>query len=494
MKILLRGHNYRYEIEQMVRIFFEQQKIEYIENKDEVENAEFNIISMLQESSSQIVAVTYIEYDGKNKEYKIEKQYDTELDEVEYVKLCKAIIKLSFFNAAKEVASVQVPWGTLTGIRPTKIVHHLMEQQKTDQEIKKILSERYAVTAQKIDLALEVAKNELKILKKSAPDAVAVYIGIPFCPTRCLYCSFVSNSVHRAQKLIEPYMDALIKEIEYTKTIIDKLNWKVESVYIGGGTPTVLAPEMMDRLLFTLFQQLDLTKVKEFTIEAGRPDTIDRQKLLTIRNYPVNRISINPQTMHKETLKTIGRCHSPEDIVRSFELARELGFSNINMDVIAGLPDETVEMYEDTLNRIQHMAPENITVHTMSIKRASRLNEKKDEYAITQAKAVHRMLDFTHRFMKDNTMLPYYMYRQKNILGNLENVGYCKPGYECIYNIQIMEERQSIIALGCGGVTKLVNQRENRIDRIFNVKDVEEYIQRIDEMLERKNKIYHYFA
>ncbi|MGE4284466.1 MAG: coproporphyrinogen dehydrogenase HemZ, partial [Clostridia bacterium] len=443
MKIFLEGHEYKHDIELMARIFFSEQSVEFVESEYEDDNDNDNedvyIKSILKEESYQLLALTSIHHKGSHKEYKIEKQYSDRLDSLEYTKLCKTILKLSFYHAAKEVSTVQVPWGTLTGIRPTKIIHSLIEQGKSGEQIEKLLSEQYAVSSKKIELALEVARNELKVLNQSSANHIALYIGIPFCPSRCLYCSFVSNAVHKTQKFIEPYLNALVKEIHYTTRIIKDMNWKVESIYIGGGTPTVLESSQLERLLDELCKDIDLGLIKEFTIEAGRPDTITSEKLAVIKKYDVGRISINPQTMNENTLKTIGRFHSPQEIVSSFQMARDLGFTNINMDVIAGLPGECLQMYQNTLERLQKLNPENLTVHTMSIKRASRLNEKKDEYSITQAKTVNDMLDFTQYFMQENGFEPYYMYRQKNILGNLENVGYCKPGYECIYNIQIME-------------------------------------------------------
>ncbi|MDK2798461.1 MAG: hypothetical protein PWP27_41 [Clostridiales bacterium] len=493
MKIFLQGHQHQYEIERIAHVFFPNESIEFVEKDDEGQRGDFFVESQFKDMNGSIYALTKIIKNGNIKEGLVVQKYNSSIISYQYTSLCKSMIKLSFYRAAKQVSQVDVPWGTLTGIRPTKIIHNLIEERKSDIDIKYILSEQYAVSDEKIQLILEVAYNELKVLKQSRPNSIGLYIGIPFCPTRCLYCSFVSNAVHKAQKFVEPYVEALIREILYTRRIIDNMGWIVESIYIGGGTPTVLSSKLLERLLYTLCTQINVETVKEFTIEAGRPDTIDKEKLNTIKKYAVSRLSINPQTMNQSTLKTIGRCHTPEDVVSSFQLARDLGFDNINMDVIAGLPDETVEMYQNTLKEIQKLDPENITVHTMSIKRASKLHEKINEYSITQAHIVQDMLKFTQQFMKDNDRYPYYLYRQKNILGNLENVGYCKQDFECIYNVQIMEERQSIIAMGCGAVTKLVNATNNRIDRIFNVKEVEEYINRIDEMLHRKDKIYQYF-
>jgi len=495
MKICLEGHDYKYAIEQMIQLFYQGEKVVYTEDIDNL-NDEICIKSILEEEGNQIAAYTEIHDSGKvisaNEVQEVTE--NVRADDREFVKLCKNTVKLSFFNAAQKIHHMDIPWGILTGIRPTKIVREYIEEGKSKGEIREIFSKQYKVSNSKIDLAVEVAQNELKILKQSKEKNIGLYVGIPFCPTRCLYCSFVSNSVHRAKKFIEPYLKALEKEIKASEQIIKDMNWSIESIYIGGGTPTVLMPDQLNNLLECICSSFNMEDVREFTVEAGRPDTISMEKLEVIKRNMVSRLSINPQTMNLDTLKLIGRLHTPEETIKAFAMARDVGFTNINMDIIAGLPDETLDMYKHTLTEVQNLNPENITVHTMSIKKASRLNENLDQYTMSKSSVVQQMLSYTEDYMKQNNKTPYYMYRQKNILGNLENVGYCKPGYEGIYNIQMMEEKQTIIAVGCGAVTKMVDRANNRIDRIFNMKEVEDYINRIDEMIERKKVIYDYFS
>lgn len=496
MKLYLKNHHYQYAIQNMAHIFYPEESVAFVDHSVTQSNGDIAVNSVLKDEQHQVEAFTEV-YDGKVKaSASVARKYDAKhiKDTHQYHRLCREAVTLSFYRAAKKIRKANTPWGILMGIRPTKIVHELMADGKSDREIIDILTNRYAVSDEKKQLVLQVAHHERNILRQLHPNSAGLYIGIPFCPTRCIYCSFVSNAVYRAQQYIQPYLDALIKEIRYTQKIIGHMGWHIPCVYIGGGTPTVLTPLQLEKLLDAVYTQLDRQGIKEFTVEAGRPDTIDTERLKVLKKYNVTRLSINPQTMNRPTLKKIGRLHTPEDIVRSFALARDLGFNNINMDVIVGLPDETVDMYKHTLAEIQKLDPENITVHTMSIKRGSRLNEKKGAYVLSQSHTVREMLSYTQQFMRQNCKSPYYLYRQKNMLGNLENVGYCKPGQESIYNIQIMEEQHTIVGMGCGAVTKMVDTRKNHIDRIFNVKEVSDYIGRIDEMIQRKDKIYDYFG
>lgn len=379
------------------------------------------------------------------------------------------------------------PWGILTGIRPVKIACKHIDSGNTPEETIKYFMNEFGASYEKAKIATSVAEIELPISKNMYPNGVSLYIGIPFCPTRCVYCSFVTNSVANSAKYIPGYLECLKREIEYTADILRSNGDVVESVYIGGGTPTTLSANQLDGLLECLYEKFDLSKIREFTVEAGRPDTISKDKLSVIKKYDIDRISINPQSMNEITLKKIGRNHTPDDIRRAIALARECGIKTINMDIIAGLPDETVDMFKYTVEEVEKLCPENTTVHTMSIKRSSRLNESIDEYALTEAKDVSEMVEYALKRITSGGKRPYYLYRQKNMLGNLENVGYALPGTESLYNIYIMEEIQSIISLGCGGVTKTVDRETDRIERIFNVKEPKDYIERIDEMLHRKD-------
>ncbi len=381
-------------------------------------------------------------------------------------------------------------WGILTGIRPAKLAMQQLQAGKNDKEILRQFLQEYKTGEGKARLALEVAHNEEKIVSQMYEDGVSLYIGIPFCPTRCVYCSFVTNSVASSAHLIPEYLDCLLREITAVAELVKQKEKRLETVYIGGGTPTTLTAEQLKRLIQFVFSAFDMSGVKEFTVEAGRPDTITEEKLKTLKMCGVNRISINPQSMNEETMRVIGRRHTPDDIRRAFAMARDCGFDIINMDIIAGLPGETFEMFCHTVAEVEKLSPENTTVHTMSIKRASRLKETLEEYSLTRGDEVAQMVDYAREAMTAAGKQPYYLYRQKNILGNLENVGYSKPGFESLYNVYIMEEIQTILALGCGGSTKTVDRKSGLIQRIFNVKEPKDYIQRLDEMLERKRALY----
>lgn len=385
---------------------------------------------------------------------------------------------------------IKHPWGILNGIRPAKIATKLLMNGASKEEVLAHFIDVCNALPEKASLAYEIATHELAAQNAMYDDGLSIYIGIPFCPTRCLYCSFVTCGTRQAAKLIPDYVEALKQEIDYVGKLIAKNNRRIETVYIGGGTPTTLSAEQLDAMISQMEASMDLSAVKEFTVEAGRPDTITPEKLKTLKKHKVDRISINPQTMNPETLKLIGRAHTPEQIRQAVALARSFDFACINMDVIAGLPGERLSDFKYTLEEVEKLSPENTTVHTMSIKRSSRLHEYLNEYQLTSGEEVEKMVDFAQAFMKSQGKHPYYLYRQKNQLGNLENVGYAKDGCDSLYNIYIMEEIQTILALGCGGVTKTVNRETDRIERIFNVKEPQDYLARLDEMLKRKENVF----
>lgn len=402
----------------------------------------------------------------------------------------KLMLKEVVYEVLYQLTGKAMPWGMLTGIRPTKIVHDYQKQGKDEKSLRERFDTVYHISKPKVDLMIEVAKAEEEILCKNKQDEISIYIGIPFCPTRCVYCSFTAYAIDAKKKHVETYLDALCKEISFIAKA--QKGKPIRSLYIGGGTPTSLNEAQLERLLRHIRAEFDLEEIDEYTIEAGRPDTITKEKLEIMKRMDVGRISINPQTMNQKTLDTIGRHHTVEDIKEVFKMARDLGHTNINMDIILGLPGEEVEDVAHTLEELKKLNPENITVHTMAIKRASKLKEalREDEtaYQLAQAKKIEEMLDLSQEACRSIGLNPYYMYRQKNMLGNFENVGYAKPGYECIYNVEIMEESESIIAAGAGAITKMVYQNGERIDRIANVKSLEDYITRIDEMIERKRE------
>ncbi len=386
------------------------------------------------------------------------------------------------------LTGITLPWGILTGIRPAKMVRELRESGLGDDEIYAKFTDEYRVNPKKAALAADVARAEEHICKTKIPNAVSLYIGIPFCPTRCLYCSFTSQSIKFSNTLTEPYMRALMHEIDFAAQYLGERNIPIETLYIGGGTPTALDEKNLAALTEKIENSLDLSSLREYTIEAGRPDTITGEKLRIMKNCGVSRISINPQSMNQKTLDIIGRRHTPQDIINSFEAAEKCGFHHINADLIAGLPGEDIRDFDHTLNEIKKLCPSSVTVHTMSIKHGSYLDKNYSMYTKTAAETVGAMLDTADSALRAMGKHPYYMYRQKNMLGNLENVGYCGDGGECRYNIYIMDEVQSVISLGAGASTKLVGA--NRIERVFNVKEVSEYIKRIDEMIERKKNLF----
>ena len=397
-------------------------------------------------------------------------------------------IKRMLYGMVKELTGIELPWGTLTGIRPTKIAMTKLMEGYTDEEVRRYMKDTYLTSDGKVDLSLEIARREMELI--SAIDyshGYSLYIGIPFCPTTCLYCSFTSFPIGQWEKRMEQYLEALFKEMDYTA---EKMAGRtLDTVYIGGGTPTSLSALHLDKLISRLKATFDFTGVKEFTVEAGRPDSITIEKLQVLKNHGVTRISINPQTMKQETLDIIGRRHTVDMVKDRYSMARSLGFDNINMDLIIGLPEEDMEDVTRTMEEIKALGPDGITVHSLAIKRAARLNMFKEKYGDLKITNTQEMIDLTADYARSMGQEPYYLYRQKNMAGNFENVGYSLPGKACIYNILIMEEKQTIIACGAGTTTKVVFPSENRLERVENVKDVEQYIARIDEMLERKEKM-----
>ena len=382
----------------------------------------------------------------------------------------------------------ELAWGMLTGVRPTKLVMQKIEQGMTKEEIFGFLKEQYCVGDKKAQIAYEIACREKALLDQlDCKNGYSLYAGIPFCPSICSYCSFSSSPIAEWKDQVDRYLDAMIKELKATAKLMQ--GKPLDTVYIGGGTPTTLEVDQLDRLLGTIRENFDLEHVLEFTVEAGRPDSITREKLEVIRKYPVTRISVNPQTMQQKTLDLVGRKHTVEDVEQIFHLARELGFDNINMDIIAGLPGEDISDMEDTLRQIEKLRPDNLTVHSLAIKRASRLNQWIQENGVSMLHNTDETMKIAAAGAEKLGMKPYYLYRQKNMSGNFENTGYARPGKYGLYNILIMEEKQTIVALGAGSITKRVFP-DGRIERCDNVKDVGLYIEKIDEMIKRKRELF----
>ena len=396
-------------------------------------------------------------------------------------------LKQHLYQMLKQYSGKELPWGTLTGIRPTKIPMKFLEEGKSREEIEQYMRDTYFVSDEKIDLSIDIAERELKLLQKiDYENGYSLYIGIPFCPTTCLYCSFTSYPLSAWRSRVDAYLDALEKEIRFVS--VKFYHKKLNSIYIGGGTPTTLEPYQLDRLIRLIKCHFDLSHCVEFTVEAGRPDSITREKLEVLYKWGVDRISINPQTMKDETLKLIGRHHTVVQTVECYKIAREIGFDNINMDLILGLPGETLEDVRNTMEQIRELEPDNLTVHSLALKRAARLNMFKDDYKDYKMVNTQEHMDSVSSYCKELDLKPYYLYRQKSMAGNLENVGYAKSGKAGVYNILIMEEKQTIVAVGAGTVTKRVFS-DGRIERVDSVKDVTLYIEKIDEMIERKRRL-----
>ncbi|WP_168190056.1 coproporphyrinogen dehydrogenase HemZ [Caloramator sp. E03] len=469
IKVKLEGHDYRYEVFQIVSLFYNKSEIEFVEDDD------FNVKSV-------------VDYDNKSAKFKIYENNSLKICEdykiTDDKKQIKNAIKLTALRALKNYTGINIPWGILVGIRPTKIVHECYKSKLKDEDIINYLLSNYDLSLEKAILALEVAKNESKYLTYNKKD-ISLYIDVPFCPSRCIYCSFTSTPIKGNELIVNQYINALKKEIRCTLNFLKNKGFRIDTIYIGGGTPTSLSGDNLEIIFNELGSNIDLFKVKEFTVEAGRPDSIDCEKLKVLKEYGCSRISINPQTMNDETLKRIGRLHDSKDIVDKYYIARNLGFDNINMDIIIGLIGENSNDVKNTMEKLKELSPDSITIHTMAVKRASYLNERGYK---AKSDEIDSMYDIAVNYVKNMGMYPYYMYRQKNMVSPLENVGYCMKDKECIYNIQMIAENISIAGFGPGAITKLVFIDENRIERISNVKDIKEYVTRIDEMIEKKLK------
>ena len=392
-------------------------------------------------------------------------------------------LKRQIYRDLSRMTGSSPKWGILTGIRPVKLAGEIMDR---GDDPKTVLMEQYLTDASKADLVCRILDYQRAKAGKPDPNSLSVYIGIPFCPTRCLYCSFTSNQVE--QENMYPYLEALGKEIDYAGAAAKEVGCNIETIYFGGGTPTSLSAPQLDALLARVSRAFALGGVREYTVEAGRPDTITEEKLRILQDHGVDRISINPQTMKQKTLDLIGRRHTVEDVYNAFELAYKVGTEVINTDLIAGLPEETTDDFAYSLEEIIRLGAENITLHTLAVKRASRLKEMDENFNYRDEERREQMLTAAHERLEDCGYTPYYLYRQKHTSGNTENTGFCRNDRPGLYNIRIMEEAQSNLALGAGGISKIYFPEENRLERVANVSNYEIYIDRIDEMIERKRK------
>jgi oxygen-independent coproporphyrinogen-3 oxidase len=470
---------YNNDIRAMLQAFFDNEKV-----------------VIQPEGTRMTLWVRYESAEEKAVDYRLEDEAGCSVHrrvmiDYENKRLARNPLKAALYQLLSEYTGKQLPWGSMTGVRPTKIATELLEQGSAPEKIRQVYTETYLATPQKAELCIEVAQREQELFQPyHFSQEYCLYVGIPFCPSRCLYCSFTSYPIGAYENQVDSYLQALFQEMDYVAASPLYKNKHLVAVYIGGGTPSALSADQLQRLVTHIRETFDMSYVREFTVECGRPDSITEEKLVVLRDLGVERISINPQTMWDSTLELIGRAHTVQQTKDTYELARQVGFQNINMDMIVGLPGEELTQVRHTLAEIQALAPDSLTVHSLAIKRAANLNIQMEQYHSLIKGSTNEMLLAVDETARRLGLLPYYLYRQKNIPGKLENIGYAAPGKECAYNVLIMEEKMDILALGAGGSSKFIFYGENRIERVENVKNVEEYIRRIQEMIERKEKMF----
>lgn len=471
IEIICNRADYEYDIHSLVKAFYPEEEISF--SKTESANVRMEI------SCEDTGAGLLIWQKELAKETSVEYTIGQDTP--------KNAFKKFFYKELCSLSGKTLPWGNLTGIRPTKIAMGLLEEGKRAIEISSALQEKHCVSVEKAALSIAIATREKALMDKlDLVNGYSLYVGIPFCPTTCLYCSFTSNPIKKWEKRIGEYLECLKKELRFwSEEYKDK---PLNTIYIGGGTPSSLSAEQLDELLTAIKELFSFEHLLEYTVEAGRPDSITPKKLEVLYRHNVSRISVNPQTMNQETLNCIGRCHTVEQTVDAFQMARQAGFTNINMDMILGLPGEDTEMVKETLRQLSALAPDSLTVHSLAVKRASKLGEWIEKNGRSALNDTTEMMEASMQTARELGMEPYYLYRQKNMAGNLENIGFSKPGKEGIYNILIMEEKQTIAAVGAGSITKRVFGN-GRIERSDNIKDLELYMTRIDEMVERRRKL-----
>ena len=479
------NHAFRYETEKLIRAFFPFEQINtseipdgderYIVSSEDADAESARLFAEICLSGNRLSAEETVTRGGAG--------------DYEWLTLRERKLAALIFGLLVKETGYRPPWGILTGIRPSKLMSGFCRDFGEKEALRRF-TEDYLVSEEKAALALTVAKNEQRIMNASGPDSYSLYVSIPFCPSRCSYCSFVSASNEQAKKLIPEYVLKLERELEYTAEIADALSLRLKSIYIGGGTPTALSASQLKAVTDAVKKHFHPGKEVEYTVEAGRPDSIDEEKLNVIKDCGAERISVNPQTFNDDVLRAIGRRHSAGQTVSAVEAARRAGFESINMDLIAGLPGESFESFAASVEKTLSLRPENITVHTLSVKRSSSLSD--DGNVFFAANEAVRMLAFASKRLTESGYKPYYMYRQSKCLGNLENVGWSLPGHECEYNVQMMEETHTVLAAGAGAVSKLKNSK--RIERIFNFKYPFEYIAQFDEILGRKSRIAEFYA
>lgn len=479
MKLYLKGHAERYPVEQLQMQLFGDRPTQFVETPF---SGEDGAVSSLHDGKIYRTATAKITLDGKTATA-ARRIPLTKAD----VRLTRRILQQSYYLAAVQLLPEAPPWGALSGVRPTKLATKVLLEGGREQDADRMLRDVYFVTPERRRLCLDASRHTLEAAQLLAPDDLSLYIGIPFCPTRCAYCSFVSESVERFGEFLPPFLDCLIREIEYTGALLKRSGWHIRSLYIGGGTPTTLSTPQMTRLLDAIGTHFDLSRSLEFTVEGGRPDTLDLEKLRAIRAGGATRISINPQTMSDSVLRAIGRRHTAAETVEAFQMAREAGFDDINMDLIAGLPGDTPASFSETVRQVLALEPSNVTVHTLALKKGADLFQRR--VTLPTREDVAQMLAASGRQLRAAAFEPYYLYRQKYMSGSFENVGWCRAGYTGYYNIYMMEELHSILSLGGGGMNK-INLPAGALERFHNPKYPQDYIQRIDTVLRQKDEIF----
>lgn len=480
--VLLVGHTLKYEIECILKIFMPMQKFAFYYDKAAISETthELAVLTLIQQADQTLFSV-FVSYRGKQQQKTVQCARCTpEADK----SFCEYQFSTMLYQILSEITGLRSPWGLLTGIRPIKKLQPLLRAGNSKEKIIQMLSERYWVSPEKLELVYQTAMVQEPLLTRTPKRTVSLYVSIPFCPTRCSYCSFVSHSVEQARSLIPDYVKYLCRELAVWGDLVQSLGLTIDTVYFGGGTPTAISTDQLEQVLEAVETHFDLSYLREYCVEAGRPDTITLEKMQMLRAHHVNRISVNPQTMQDAVLETIGRKHTTAQTVEAFRIARMAGFDNINMDLIAGLPGDTPEGFHDTLDQILGLQPDSITVHALTLKRAANL-------FATGATQVHnpvaQMVEESIHRLPTNGYAPYYMYRQKNTIDNQENVGYARPGKESLYNILIMDETQCIIGAGCGASTKIV-EPSGKITRIHNYKFPYEYVRQFNQMMEKKEQ------
>lgn len=501
MKLYLKEDNYpwqperyRYAAEQMMLTLFPGEKPEYPEEfPHTLEGESSAVLFTLRREGEQAVLTAQAAWKGALKTacssfpaVELDAPHEAVYHAVQHA------LKLAFYQAGTALLGAEPPWGALTGVRPVKLPTRALKRGDTPDQAREELEQEYRVAPIRAQLALDCAQASLATERTLAPNQVSLYLGVPFCPTRCAYCSFVSADVSRTLKLVEPYLEAVFREIDVTSRVLERAGLTVRSMYVGGGTPTTLTASQMDRLLSHCEQTLPLEGCTEYTVEAGRPDTITREKLEVLARHSIGRISINPQTLEDHVLVAIGRKHLSEDIRQAYHMAREVGFRCINMDLIAGLPMDSLDGFLRSLNGVLEMGPENITIHTLALKKGSSLMERRG--ALPGGDEVAQMLDASLDRLRGEGYAPYYLYRQKYMSGSLENVGWSKPGAQSLYNIIMMEELQTVVSIGGGGVTKLVDTQTGKIVRLPNPKYPHDYLAAFEKVLAQKEEISSFYS